>query len=328
MRRQLGIMLFDTNRPVSMEMGQARSILFVRNDAKLGDAIVSSGLIRKLRKYRPEVKISVLTSAGMASLFKDDFGVDQVVHLSKRPSYREIREVAEAVGPVDMVVSLNQDMKMKDIYLLRQLKSQLNVGLDPAVKLVNVNIQQAIRDVHFADKFDHLASMMGIEGPCEPYMVPLHQASLEKVSAFLRQRGIERYALLNPYGSGNERKLNAEKINQIIRTLQADDDELAVVILSAPDSREAIAALPVEYSERVVHFDQSGSIYDAIAAVELAELVISVDTAIVHIATGLGKNQIAIYRDDKDNFANWHPNSAKSKVIISDEDINSFDFTL
>ncbi|MBF4249092.1 lipopolysaccharide heptosyltransferase family protein, partial [Vibrio anguillarum] len=66
------------------------------------------------------------------------------------------------------------------------------------------------------------------------------------------------------------------------------------------------------------------SIYDAIAIVDKAKLVVSVDTSIVHVASGFNKPQIAIYKQDKVNFSNWHPNSEHANVIIAITDINNF----
>ncbi|MBF4360370.1 glycosyltransferase family 9 protein, partial [Vibrio anguillarum] len=126
-RRHLGIILFDSSKVSKLDLENVNSILFIRNDAKLGDAIVSSGVLKKLKKYRPEIKIKVLTTSTMAPLFTEHFGVDQVVHLSKRPSYSEMKEVCTQVGSVDAVVALNLDMKMKDIYLLNKLKSKINI---------------------------------------------------------------------------------------------------------------------------------------------------------------------------------------------------------
>ncbi len=324
-RRSLGILLFDLEKKSQLNSQNIKSVLFIRHDAKLGDAIVSSCLIRKLKKFRPDIKQIVLTSKSMSSMFKDDFGVDEVIHMKKRPSYSEIRDICQQIGSVDMVVSLNQDMKMKDIYMLKHLQSSLNVGVDTSVKLININIKNDICNVHYSEKFDCIAKLVGIDEQKESYIVPIKDEEIVRVKQFLSEKEIGRFVLLNPFGSGNERKLSAKKINEILLEAQSKT-LLPILILSAPDTREILESMPIEFSENVVHFDQSESIFDAIAAVELCDLVITVDTSIVHIAAGLNKPQIAIYRRDEVNFINWHPNSELAQVIIAEKIINDFTF--
>ncbi|MDE1338746.1 glycosyltransferase family 9 protein [Vibrio aestuarianus] len=322
-RRQLGVWLFDKKKVTNFDLVNTKSILFIRNDAKLGDAIVSSGVLQKLKKYRPEIKIKVLTTSAMAPLFEEHFCIDQVVHLSKRPSYSEMKDVCEQVGSVDVVVSLNLDMKMKDIYLLSKLKSKINIGLDPDLKLINLNISNDIGNMHYADKFNYIATLLGITEPAENYIVPLVPSSMKKAQLFLNENNINEFVLINPFGSGNERKLNKDSINKIISAIKEWDKSLSVVLLSAPDTRELLDSMSLTTTS-ISHFDQSDSIYDAIAIVEKAKLVVSVDTSIVHIASGFNKKQIAIYKQDKVNFSNWHPNSEHANVIIAITDINNF----
>ncbi|MEI8672086.1 glycosyltransferase family 9 protein [Vibrio sp. SA48] len=322
-RRQLGVWLFDKKKVINFDLVNTKSILFIRNDAKLGDAIVSSGVLQKLKKYRPEIKIKVLTTSAMAPLFEEHFGVDQVVHLSKRPSYSEMEDVCEQVGPVDVVVSLNLDMKMKDIYLLNKLKSKINIGLDPDLKLINLNISNDIGNMHYADKFNYITTLLGITEPAENYIVPLVPSSMKKAQLFLNENNISEFVLINPFGSGNERKLNKDSVNKIISAIKEWDKSLSVVLLSAPDTRELLDSMFLTTTS-IRHFDQSDSIYDAIAIVEKAKLVVSVDTSIVHIASGFNKKQITIYKQDKVNFSNWHPNSEYANVIIAITDINNF----
>ncbi|NNN70309.1 glycosyltransferase family 9 protein [Vibrio sp. 3-2(1)] len=322
-RRQLGVWLFDKKKVTNFDLVNTKSILFIRNDAKLGDAIVSSGVLKKLKKYRPEIKIKVLTTSAMAPLFEEHFGVDQVVHLSKRPSYSEMKDVCEQVGSVDVVVSLNLDMKMKDIYLLNKLKSKINIGLDSNLNLINFNVSNDIINMHYADKFNYIATLLGITEPAENYIVPLVPSSMEKAQNFLSENNIDKFVLINPFGSGSERKLNKDSVNKIISAIKEWDKSLSVVLLSAPDTRELLDSMSLTTTS-ISHFDQSDSIYDAIAIVEKAKLVVSVDTSIVHIASGFNKKQIAIYKQDKVNFSNWHPNSEHANVIIAITDINNF----
>ncbi|MDE1335129.1 glycosyltransferase family 9 protein [Vibrio aestuarianus] len=322
-RRQLGVWLFDKKKVTNFDLVNTKSILFIRNDAKLGDAIVSSGVLKKLKKYRPEIKIKVLTTSAMAPLFEEHFGVDQVVHLSKRPSYSEMKDVCEQVGSVDVVVSLNLDMKMKDIYLLNKLKSKINIGLDSNLNLINFNVSNDIINMHYADKFNYIATLLGITELAENYIVPLVPSSMEKAQNFLSENNIDKFVLINPFGSGSERKLNKDSVNKIISAIKEWDKSLSVVLLSAPDTRELLDSMSLTTTS-ISHFDQSDSIYDAIAIVEKAKLVVSVDTSIVHIASGFNKKQIAIYKQDKVNFSNWHPNSEHANVIIAITDINNF----
>ncbi|MDE1255395.1 glycosyltransferase family 9 protein [Vibrio aestuarianus] len=222
-----------------------------------------------------------------------------------------------------VVVSLNLDMKMKDIYLLNQLRSKVNIGLDSDLALVNLNISKQIECKHYADKFDYISSLLGIDEPAENYIVPLVPSSMEKAQNFLSENNIDKFVLINPFGSGNERKLNKDSINKIISAIKEWDKSLSVVLLSSPDTRELLESMSLT-NTAVHHFGQSESIYDAIAIVEKAKLEVSVDTSIVHIASGFNKKQIAIYKQDKVNFSNWHPNSEHANVIIAITDINNF----
>lgn len=305
-----------------MDPKMVKSILFIRHDAKLGDAIVSSGLLRKLKEHRPDINVKVLTTPAMTDIFRNHFNVNNVFNIEKRPSYSEINKICQKVGDIDMVVFLNHDMKMKDIYLLSKLNSKINVGVD-AIGLNNFNVQSEIKDLHYSDKFNYIADLVGIKGCKGEYIVPVLDDSINKVQSFLHRKCISDYVLLNPFGSGNERKLSEQKINEIANKI-IQESSLSVVILSSPDTRCLLERLPILFSERIVHFDESESIYDAIAAVKLAGFIISVDTSIVHIATGLNKKQIAIYNQDIINFNNWHPCSNLSRAVMTKSNINDY----
>jgi len=321
-RRQLGLLLFDRKKNGNFDLTKTQSILFIRNDAKIGDAIVSSGLINKIRKYKPNIKIIVMTTPSMTELFKNGFGVDDVIHLKKRPSYSEIKLTCKKLGSIDVAVSLNSDMKMKDIYLHRCLQTKVNIGLDSRVKLVNKDISSETSKLHYAFKFDYIAQSIGINTEPERYIVPIKEASLKKVEHFLQNLGISHYILFNPFGSGGSRKLNKTNIQKIIHTKESS---CPVILLSSPSTKDELNKMDICDNLNVFHFDQSDSIYDAIAIVKRADSVISVDTSIVHIASGLGKKQIAIYTNDRHNYQDWGPNSNLATSVFTTKDINEID---
>ncbi len=79
--------------------------------------------------------------------------------------------------------------------------------------------------------------------------------------------------------------------------------------------------------DNVFYYPESRTIYDAIALVAQADGVISVDTAIVHIAAGLNKPLLALYNPDKLNYTDWHPNSDNAMTCFAEQvnppDINA-----
>ncbi|ASA55944.1 glycosyltransferase family 9 protein [Vibrio gazogenes] len=327
-RQKLGLFLFDREKETHFDLTKTKSILFIRNDAKIGDAIVSSGVISKIKKFRPDIRIIVMTNPSMRELFESGFGVNDFIYLNKRPTYSEIRKVCQELGEIDVSVSLNHNMKMKDIYLHRCIKSKINIGLDSKVKLINKNISDDINDKHYSLKFDFIAKCIGIDKPLEPYVVPLDKNSESKIEQFIATCNISKYILFNPFGSGSTRKLDRINIINIIHILSIHYPSCQFILLSSPGTRDEINRMKVHDNKKVFHFEDSESIYDAISIVAHAELVVTVDTSIVHIASGLGKKQIAIYKDDAENYRNWGPNSETAQsVFTSENDINEIDLS-
>ena len=60
------------------------------------------------------------------------------------------------------------------------------------------------------------------------------------------------------------------------------------------------------------------SYYDSINIISRSNIIISVDTSIVHIASGLNKKLIAIYYQNNETFNRWLPKkSSTTKIVFS-----------
>ena len=215
-------------------------------------------------------------------------------------------------------------MKMKDVYMLRCLDSNVNIGLDEKVKLINDNILSEVSNLHYALKFNYVVEKFGIKEICGNYIIPRKSTSVDKIDKFLLEREISSYTLINPFGSGHTRRLTKEKLLEIISYLHHSSLPNTTVILSAPDTRKIVDEMHICDNKFVYHFGESDSIYDAIAIVDRANYIISVDTSIVHIAAGLSKRQIAIYKNDSQNYRDWNPNSELAQSVFATDDINEF----
>ncbi|PSJ42793.1 hypothetical protein C7I36_08995 [Zobellella taiwanensis] len=329
LRRKFGKLLFD-RASRGGDLGQVKRLLLVRWDAKIGDSIVSSFFFRELRRARPDIRIDVITAPHMASLYREHFGVDHVICCKKRPSYGELKTLALETGSVDLVIHLGKQLKMKDIYFLRCLDADNVMGLDDELTLINHKLGKATAGRHFSYKFAYALNLLGVNALNCQYIIPEDSGRHQLIQKVWPEESVVAF---NPYGSGSSRRLNFESVSRLVELIVKYKPAWKVCLMSTPDTKVEVEKWCYELgADRVFTVQVSETIQDAIEIVRLSALVISVDTAIVHIASGLNKPLLGIYNPDKENFSEWHPNSDKAFVLFSSKyenklaNINNIDF--
>ncbi|AYV21233.1 MULTISPECIES: glycosyltransferase family 9 protein [Vibrio] len=312
-RHHLGVMLFDKTRQTSaVQPDSFKHIVFLRTDAKLGDAFVSSFVFRDIKAHNPNIKLTVVTTPNMRSLFQEHLGADNVVELKKRPSYSEITKACIAIGSCDLLVSLNLNPKMKDLFFLSQCKAKHIAGLDDSLQIVDIKLGEKTRDLHFAERFATLLKEIGIEAHHQNYIIPQTTESKQTAQNFIERHELTNFVVINAYGSGNSRKLNAQSIKRLVGIIHKHAPELTIVLLSSPETYQQTEQAIENHKLIAIHYDTSKNIFDVVSLVARAKFTVSVDTAIVHMAAGLKVLQLALYNPDPENFTQWHPNSVQA----------------
>ncbi|BBQ50999.1 hypothetical protein WP2S18C03_00800 [Aeromonas veronii] len=320
-RRYLGIALFDRRKEFGVCMG-SWPVLFIRWDAKLGDSIVSSWVARELKKCNPEREVWVVTSPSMKDFYKNEFLFDRVLTIKKRPSYRELKALCAEIGCVDYVVHFGKRLKMKDLFFLSRVKTNNIIGLDDKIKLINIKLGGESEKLHFVEKFKLALNKMGIVHPDSSYIVPKNHSTISKIKQKLKLQWPEdkRILCFNPFGSSSSRKMSVDLSVSLINEI-LDKSDANVVLLCADDMKSEARKIihMVSDVQRLYLYDEQSSLDTLVALMELSSGVISVDTATVHIASGLNKPLLAIYNNNPGNYSEWHPNSSMASVIFSSE---------
>ncbi|MEH6649125.1 MAG: glycosyltransferase family 9 protein [Motiliproteus sp.] len=308
----------DVRRPM-------HHILIVRWDAKWGDAIVSSFFIPELKKQYPEAHITVLAPPFMSEYFTNYLEADRVLTLPKRPKYQQLKQVAAEIGHCDMAVHLSPRLRMKDLYFFNKLKTDSIAGMDDEVKAINLKLNKQSKGEHYADIYKNLLIQLGVEQPNCQYLVPRENRSQKNINNFLEGLSTPVVAI-NPYGSGSSRQFTPASIKLLINAINKLELNLTLCILLTPDKKQDVKNICSQF-DNVIAYLETQSIYDSIEIIARANWVISVDTAIVHIATGLNKPTLALYNPDVENYNRWHPNNPKALSFNSEPetvpDINS-----
>lgn len=316
LRRKLGILLFD-HRQLGVYSSNGATV-FVRWDAKLGDAIVSSWVAREIKNQFPERKVYVITSSAMAPLFRDFFNFDSVFEIPKRAGYMKLKKLANELGDVDYLVHFSQKMKMKDLYFISKVGSKNVAGIDDELDCINIKLGQETAGMHFATKFKVLLEHMGVVNPDTCYIVPSFKDSEDRVGSWWPSN---KTLCFNPYGSGTSRCFCVEKTIELINAMLYSSN-YNICLLYPPGFEKDVEQVVSHVCDpaRVFIDHEKPSLAALFAQVRYCAGMVSVDTATVHIATGLNKPVLGIYNDNFGMPENveWHPNNPRSRIIYVD----------
>lgn len=312
--------LFD-RAPSQKAMGASKHVVVLRWDAKLGDSIVSSHFYREIRKL-PGVRVTVVTVAELAEIHRQDFGVDRVIVTSALPSFRELQRVSRELDAVDAVVHLVGRIQPLEIIFLNILKAASVYSLDDSLRLVSHKLGSSTKGLLFAEKYSCVLESLGLPATKTRYSI-----ALPSVADAMRVGYAD--IVLNPYGSRGDKSLSNDKAAELLAALAEAYPVFTIGILSCQSTRLAAKQLELQMGQPNVRaLEGIETPRHAAAAVNASRITITVDTAIVHMAVGLGKKLVAIYPDSGNEPNPWlPPTSCTTRLIISRQDVQSYKLT-
>ena len=299
-----------------------KHILVINWHGKIGDAIISSFFFREIRKKYKNICISVITVKNLENLYRNFFLVDQVL-LIEQLSFEKLMEFLPLLKDVDTVVPLIGILDTFHIFLLGKIQPVSVLGIDPFLQMINPNYRKKATTMLVHDMYKCMLSFLGCCDINDSYIIPLSKKKTQ-----------ESYSIIfNPFGSRSDKSLCVEKSVSILHKIVENFPDKTIGVLSSP-STEAICKKIVASTKgaNISQIPGICSFYDIIPYIFESKLVISVDTSVVHIATGLNKKVIAIYYGTEDIFNCWLPcRNASVELIFSNgpkqylfKDMNNF----
>lgn len=145
---------------------------------------------------------------------------------------------------------------------------------------------------------------------CIPYPLPNHLRS---------KRFPNHYIILNQSGSRPSMKITDADMGAIIRLINVLDFSIQIVI---PSMQDSYGRLLYQFKNfpMVNILPPSTSIEPLLALIQFSKLVVTPDTALVHIACAYSVPLVAVYTNDQALYAQWQPYpQTKASVIQSNE---------
>ncbi len=296
-------------------------LLFIRYD-RVGDMVLCTGVLRAIARAYPGMLIDVLTTPGNAAVLSHLPFVDQVI-VHERRRWRDYpalfarlaeRRYDVAVDGLVLRPSVNSYTTL--LMLASRARWRIGSAGRPHDHIYNVRVAPPL-DVHREHHVDHLARLagpLGLDVHDADWRPTLAVTTLERNAAQARWRSVAGFA---------PRILVNISAGQACR--RWPDDHFAVVLrelrLRAPEARLVVAALEGDFQSASYLAGSVGgmaiapTLRELFALVAEADLVITPDTGVTHIAAAFARPTLALLRR-RTEYEMWVPYRAPSVNVF------------
>lgn len=279
-------------KPVVTDLSKIKKILVVRNDL-IGDMVLTTPFLRNLFEHGYEVyvvsKAQALSMIENKAYIAGSFVYDDA---SWKHVFESIKQVRQ--HQFDLVIDMKLSSKTEHIWFCAWLKTPVLMGFNKSnVKAYNITHPYRNPEAHISRSFESICAKLGMDAKPYDYDVSVPVNVRSETEAFLetawscQSQTNSKLIVLNPFGSKFDRWLSDAQIAVLLEFFSGHK----VVLIGEYAKISAIA------TPHHVKAFQSKSVLDITALIEMADCVVTVDTAIVHIASAFKRKTIAFYKE-------------------------------
>ncbi len=229
--------------------------------------------------------------------------------------------LARRIAPQGLVVSFNQKLKW---YQWRKQKKLNQSNIKIETKHADAPMSAHITD-HYAWWFEQLFNVQispenrrpVIELP-RPWLIA-SKLKFMKYGIDKRNKPFGKVYFINAYAKNDKRSWPIEKVMELVTTLKQDDafNDVTYLINVVPEFYEKIHLLIERQSpNNVIIFCARDNFFQLPATLSLCDLIISVETAVMHLACAVKVPVIALMRQKNPEWVPWDRDI--SHIIITE----------
>ncbi|MGK5077140.1 glycosyltransferase family 9 protein [Janthinobacterium sp. HLX7-2] len=310
-----------------LDIARVRKVLILRND-KIGDMIVTTALLRELKKNYPHWQIDVAASSANRDVIADNPHVNDIIIWDKQPLLRDLRTTIASLRRRRYDVIFNPYNRFSIPLLLRikWLGGRYLTGF--AIPKYGTSTARLGMFDHTApcDRSGHILrsyfaafaqfGLRDIDERYELFGVDAHAAQVD-VACDVLLGTHEGLFCLNFQGSNAQRTVSVADAQRCCAALAARYPRHALLVIAAPGT-EARAAEIVHGAghANVMLAPPTSHILQLAALIRRCQLVVSPDTSVIHIASAYDKKILGYYIRT-DNYRWFYPASSHYRVILA-----------
>jgi heptosyltransferase III len=289
---------------------------------RIGDLILTTPAISALREHLPDAHISLAVSHEAESLLPAIPGL-QKTFLTKR-RFRDLStgmQIRHAA--FDCVIDFTRNDRSAWLVVIsgaprRIVSERLKARSRFRARFYNEFVDCAMKQMHTIDYGLALLRPLGIVAAGGDPVLQLPAAAKKRAATIMREQIHNRpFAIFHPGSARKEKFWEPDRWSQIIECAAAEFGVLPVLSGGVNDLERAHLAV-VRKKVHTDVLDLSGQLdLPALAALlEHARLLVSVDSAPMHLASAVGTPQVILFGPT--NPFHWRPRNSPAAILFGD----------
>lgn len=289
---------------------QSCSRILLVNTRRIGDVLLSTPLIRSLRRAWPEAKIDVLVFESTAGILASNPDIDQILTVAERPDWRtHLRMLRSMWRRYDLALStLSSDRPT----LYAWAAGKHSVGLvDEGGKhewkrrLLSQSAQTDHLNIHTVLMYLQLADLIGIPR-CHEIVAAWSERDEQSIADILPFDPAQTvYAVLHTYPMFAYKTWHRTGWTELAHWLAARGLRLVLVGGNRSDEMAYVDALLPGLPDGTINATGRLGLGAVACLLSQARVYVGTDTSVTHMAAGLGVPTVALYGPS--NPVKWGP---------------------
>jgi len=287
-------------------------VLIVRFSS-IGDILLTTPLVRALKRRHEDAQVIYVTKRAMAPLVADNPHLDQVVALEPEEPVAHLARRLRALHPTHGL-DLHGSLRSAALRLLVRCRWSGYAKRKPArMVLISTKLDLYRGRVPVAERYFEAARRLDVHPDGGPPEFSLGAAAQDRVARWLAERGLDAgpLAALAPGAAHATKRWPLPHWQALAERLRGAGFRL--VALGGPEDRGAARQLSPLAESAAGEF----SLQETGACLARARVLVSGDTGVMHMATGVGTPVVALFGPTVEAFG-FFPYRARATVLQQD----------
>ncbi len=294
-----------------------KNILIIQT-AFLGDVIMSTPLIRATKKTFPNAKIDILTIPQTAIVFKHNPHINEVLHFDKRKLWKKLISFFKVVSQIrarkyDLAISIQSSMTSSLLMVLGGISNRTGFARQ---KLVTLPVTHK-RGYHVRIRYLKLLKYFSTEkfyDQSELFWTPNETLKANQLIYSCRQK--RGFVLgVAPGSVWATKQWPKHYYIELLRLLKNED--VQIVLFGGKDERELCAEIARKSESNALNMTGKLNVLESAALVERVDLMLTNDSAPLHIANAVKTDVFAFFGPTVRRFG-CYPYRATDRIFEID----------